>query len=49
MPVKRLCGLIFFSVGFGMSIMVFVSVSFCSVLAILLLMLIGYYLFCCGK
>ncbi|MBQ7432520.1 MAG: hypothetical protein IJV50_03525 [Lachnospiraceae bacterium] len=44
--MKRICGLIFFWTGIGMMIMMFAPVCVCSIFVMLLLLLIGYNLFC---
>lgn len=46
--MKRLCGLMLFCVGFGMTWVLILPKSFLLVLIAVLLMIIGYNLFC-GK
>lgn len=46
--MKRLIGLILFSIAIGMLIMLFLSSDFVGVIIIFILLLLGYNLFCCG-
>ncbi len=46
--MKRLGGLALLCIAFGMMLMVFLPVNFWTVSCIILLLLIGYNLFCCG-
>ena len=45
--MKRLCGLLLFSVGFGMTWVLILPDTFVLVVAAVMLMILGYNLFCC--
>lgn len=46
MGMRRLCGLLLFSVGFGMIWVLILPDTFCLVVAAVGLMILGYNLFC---
>ena len=46
--MKKLAGFAMLCIAFGMILMVFLPVNFWTVTAIILLLIIGYNLFCCG-
>ncbi len=45
--MRRLCGFILFWIAVGMALAMFVDSTFMLVLVIVILLLIGYNLFCC--
>ncbi|MBQ8638058.1 MAG: hypothetical protein IJ468_02690 [Lachnospiraceae bacterium] len=47
--MKRVCGLILFSIGIGMAIMICLPTTFCTVFIAVAVMILGYNLFCMGK
>ncbi|MDD6305074.1 MAG: hypothetical protein PUA79_10740 [Lachnospiraceae bacterium] len=47
--MKRLWGFIFFWIGIGMLVMLFLPSDVLGVIISILLLLIGYNLFCCEK
>lgn len=45
--MKRLCGLIIFSMGVGMAILLFVPTTLTTLFFVLACLILGYNLFCC--
>ncbi|MBS6646022.1 MULTISPECIES: hypothetical protein [unclassified Clostridium] len=45
--MKRLCGLIIFSMGVGMAILLFVPTTLTTLVFVLACLILGYNLFCC--
>lgn len=44
--MKKVCGLIMFSVGVGMTLMLFLPMKIFTILLILVFLIVGYNLFC---
>lgn len=45
--MKRVCGLMLFCFGLGMTLLLFIPETLCTLVFIIICLTLGYHLFCC--